>query len=114
MRTVRSGPRGWADELTFIPRTLAERDQLIEALLAAGAPRQTCHGIADWLDWLRQAGAPGILVPRSSDWRSDAGRRNYRRWLAQLGEPPWSDGYDGAGVQEAPFRGSSIGRARGC
>lgn len=105
---MRTGPKGLADEYAFVPRTPAQQRDLLEALEAAGTPRSVRHRIVEWLVWL---GSQDGLVPRSADYRSDRARRDYRRWLAALGTPPWGGGYDGAAQQEGSFRGSSIGPA---
>jgi hypothetical protein len=105
--TIRMGRPPLIDERLFVPRSDLEREQLLTALEAIGCVRPVRHRIVEWVERYAHA-------PRDADYHSDGARRDYRRWLAELGAPPWGDGYSGAGEAVSPFRGSSIGRARGC
>ena len=100
----RPGPKPLVDERRFVPSSPEQAAQLREALELVGADRGVRHRVVHWLE---ECG----FAPRLADYRSDATRSNYRKWLAKLGEPPWGGDYD-APVTSKRFTPGYINPAR--
>lgn len=77
----KTGRPALIDERLFIPFDLSEARDLYAALLESGTPLSQARSIVTWL----------ITLPekRSEDPSTDSVRRDYRRRLQALGEPPW-------------------------
>jgi hypothetical protein len=78
---ARPGTKPMIDERDFVPRSIDEARALYGSLVRSGTSVSQARGVVSWL----------IVLPeqRSDDPASDMVRRDYRRALLPLGEPPW-------------------------
>jgi hypothetical protein len=69
-------PNALIDETQFVPKDLAQADELEAALIKAGTSRAKAWGVVRWLQGGRKPIPP-------------ATKTGYRRELVRLGSPPW-------------------------
>lgn len=79
--TRKTGPKPLIDETRFRPRSIREAEQLYRRLVDVDVPQAQAANVVMWLVTLPER--------RSDDPRGNSVRRNYRRALSRLGEPPW-------------------------